>query len=109
MPGVIQPQRPQGFMNTALSLGQTASQMKGAFGGGSDPTQTDPTTPTAGQQPDPTTPTAGQQPDPTTPTAGQQPDPTQMAQGNAVTPSMLNTGRIQRRINSLSGQGNGGY
>ena len=87
MPGVIQPQRPQGFMNTALSLGQTASQMKGAFGGGSDPTQTDPTTPTAGQQP----------------------DPTQMAQGNAVTPSMLNTGRIQRRINSLSGQGNGGY
>lgn len=33
MPGVIQPQRPKNSLDDALSIGQTALQMKGGFGG----------------------------------------------------------------------------
>ena len=91
MPGVIQPQRPPSFMNTAMSLGQTAMQAKSAFGGGgNDPSQTDPTTPTAGQQP----------------------DPTQMMQGNAIQRRINSYGPSQGYnlgLSGQSGQGNGGY
>lgn len=62
MPGVIQPQRPQGILGGALSAIQTAASAKSAFGG-------------SGQQP---TDTAQQ------PSAGNVGDSTQAAQGQAV-------------------------